>query len=652
MKSIVGGNAALNIIVLWLGFFSGWTIGSVPLTLSGSSFSSIWIALLSGLACSFLGFRFRNQLASIVFLAPRVQGGIEQKTRTIKFVVALCSMTILVCAVYFVPTGDARPLFSACLLSSVVALWISKPDAQVDWEPQQGPSLCSVSCLAIAIWLIYITVLRHDADDAFYLNLPIGIISAPYGMLQWDTMYGTPEWPLLGSNYRVESLPTLTAAIAWGTGLPVVVVAHLVLPTIWCFVWAATLGVLGVGLFARQWWIFAILVGLSSLAFAGTLQTWGVHGVSRLYHGKAPLMLIVVPLIVFVVHRADVLNVPLRLSLGVATALTVVALGLTANSIYIGPLVLGLTLFAGWLERGFTSTRRLFVLIGSAPALLAGLWLVLWDMPVSVPEGAVSSLNDLGVWNVVPDKARLALLTLTIAIASLGSVVVAKARFASAFVVGSLVFVMNPLLWPFYERAVTGGLNFRLWWALPIPFFLAVWLTSLVIQFKKMLWPLPVVVAALIAFSFTENGLLGMPGTEFGVTFTKRPPNAVLVVEKVRSFSKYRKVLAPEEISAWLPTMGDGGVQVYVRRLYLAHSMAALGSEVVEPKRILADWINAMGDVSESAVSDALYKERVQVLVVSSERLPAGFQNLVSRFNAQLVDQVSGYSIYELNLDR
>ncbi len=59
-----------------------------------------------------------------------------------------------------------------------------------------------------------------------------------------------------------------------------------------------------------------------------------------------------------------------------------------------------------------------------------------------------------------------------------------------------------------------------------------------------------------------------------------------------------------------------------------------------------------MGDVSESAVSDALYKERVQVLVVSSERLPAGFQNLVSRFNAQLVDQVSGYSIYELNLDR
>ena len=131
----------------------------------------------------------------------------------------------------------------------------------------------------------------------FTSTLPMTLSEAPHGMLVWDTMYGTENWPILGSNYRVEAIQTLIGALSWVTGLSAALVAHFVLPTIWCAVWAATWALLGTSLFGRNTWVFVGLAILTSFAFAGSLQSWGVHGITRLFHGKTPLILIVVPLL-------------------------------------------------------------------------------------------------------------------------------------------------------------------------------------------------------------------------------------------------------------------------------------------------------------------------------------------------------------------
>ena len=69
--------------------------------------------------------------------------------------------------------------------------------------------------LLVVIYRLYIVVLRPDADDTFYLNLPIRLKTTTYGMMVANTIYGLPDWPILGSNYRIEALPTLVAGPSW-----------------------------------------------------------------------------------------------------------------------------------------------------------------------------------------------------------------------------------------------------------------------------------------------------------------------------------------------------------------------------------------------------------------------------------------------------
>ncbi|GFE66212.1 lysylphosphatidylglycerol synthase domain-containing protein [Litoreibacter roseus] len=63
---------ASDVMLLWLGFFAGWTIASVPLTLACAPFQALWIALGSGLIGAVASlFMLRSSLSSIL-LEPAV----------------------------------------------------------------------------------------------------------------------------------------------------------------------------------------------------------------------------------------------------------------------------------------------------------------------------------------------------------------------------------------------------------------------------------------------------------------------------------------------------------------------------------------------------------------------------------------------------
>lgn len=640
-------DGTLVLLLIWFGFLAGWTAGSVPLTLAGAPFAALWVALITGLAGAWLAFRMRQGLADCLLQGPVPDERTPWPSRGRLALASAITLSVLAGTAFFIPTGDARPLWVVWTVAAAAVLWISRRGAArpPETERHPAPAFWAVGLLALVLWAGYILILRHDSDDAFYLNLPMGMIAAPHGMLEWDTMYGAGNWPVLGSNYRVEAMQTLIAALAWASGLPVALVAHLVLPTIWCVIWAATLGVLGTALFGRSWWVFAVLAALSSLVFAGTLQNWGVHGISRLFHGKAPLMLVVVPLIYLVVHRFERAEVPPATSMSVLAGLILVALGLTANAIYIAPLALGVAVFAAWAARGFSDAHRLAVVLSAAPALVAGLWLLFFDRPVSVPPDLDRGFDHLGLWEMSPDKLLLGLLALTFAAGLSAALVRPSARFLTGCFLGAALFVINPFLWPYYDRFVTGGLNFRLWWGLPVPLLFAILLSWGVLQLRPRVWPLPLAAAGLVLLSLMPFGLLGMAGTEIRPSFTKYPAGAEKISRDIIARAGDDTVLAAESVSAWLATVPMHPPQVYVRQIYLGHATTVVDEDELASRQVLADWINGEAGPAPKDVAAALGRQCPRLLVFPTETPPEDFEALAREAKAGAAETLGAYQV-------
>lgn len=644
-------SGALNIILVWLGFFTGWTVCSIPLTLFGAPFSMLWIAFVGGGVGVGLGLASRGVLADILLVVrdePLKSGPLRSMDMAIIIVVII---GVLGATVIFIPTGDARVLWGVLLVSAVFVLWRTRGAEPVDhWVRHAPPSVTATLILGLALFSINVVVLRADGDDAFYLNLPMGIINASHGMLVWDTMYGAQDWPVLGTNYRVEGMQTFIAAMSWASGLSVVFVSHVILPAIWCLVWAATVGVLGTSLFGSRWWVFAVLAVVSTFVFAGTLQSWGVHGITRLFHGKALLILIIVPLLFMVTLRADALKMAMLKIIPIQSGLIIAAIGLTANSIYLAPLVLGLTVCANWLVRGFRTPQRLLVLVAVTPAVAIGLWLMFFDPPVSVPPVENPNFAGLAVWNMFPNKILLALMALTLAASVLAAFVASSARFFAACTVGALIFIINPFIWPLYDGFVTGGLNFRLWWALPVPFVFAVLLSWGIIQFDRLRWMFPSAVCALCALSVLSGGLFGMPETDFSPSLTKRPVVQSLVAQSVVDTAQGAKVLAVEEIAEWIPTFQGHPPQVYIRQIYLDQNLTVVPAENLGPRIDLYKWINNSAEVNPDELSRALMHQCPEVIVISTQNLPSGFAAFVAQYGAQLTRELRGYAIFNISI--
>lgn len=605
----------------WLGAFAGWTAASVPLTLAGLPFAALWLAFGAAVLGAVIGARHGARLAIAgEFALPRPASLVAGFRQSLPWM--LGTGLYALAAAYFVKSSNAMPLWAVITglaLAVLIAIRKAAPESGQD-AADISPAKISYLVLGLltgGILLLYIGLNRPDSDDAFYLNLVIGLRSSDAGMMVEDTMYGVPGWPILGSNYRVEALPTLAAALSWATGLSAVDVAHGVLPILWCLAWTMTLAAIGLGLFGKRWPVFVILSVLATLAFAGTLQTWGTHGVARLFHGKAPLLLIVVPLTVHTALLARQNRISLQTALILLALLQIAAVGLTANAIYLAPLTLGVTLAAAFLVQ--PALRQSLILISPAAfPLLAGLWILYFDPPVVAGLG--KDVSDLSLWDMAGQKTTLGLLLVTILAATLAALLVPKGRILAAFVLATAVLVVNPVTWPIFEAHITGGLSFRVWWALPVPMLLAFMLT-----FASSMAPWPnqasaAAIAGLAAMAFLPSGLIGMNETALKPSLHKLPPEAE-IAQSVVELGGPVMTLAPEAIAAWMPTFEAGPPLVFSRSLYLFHSAQIVPADVIAPRVLLADWIDGRSTPPMTEVLGALTKLCVETLVLPDDRI-------------------------------
>ena len=645
---------ALGFLHLWLGFFAGWTLGSVPLTLACAPFEALWIAGIAGATGAFAAVRYLYPQIASVMLSPRAMPVASDLPKGLPLLLWSASGIVLALSgLFFVATSNALPFWGFLVALGLVAL-LGRSEGIV--RPAEKPASpkdawIGIGVLVLVIIGLYTVLVRPDADDAFYLNLPIGLIAQHTCMMAEDTMYGADAWPILGSNYRVEALPTLTAALSWVSGLPVIMVAHVLLPAIWCLAWAATLAVIGHGVFGARWWVFAGLALLCSMALAGTLQTWGVHGITRLFHGKGPLVVIVFPLMSFFVARAAASGLAFGPSFFALFGVSTVALGLTANAIYLAPLALLFSLVAAriaWPHTG--SWMRLGLIAAAAPPVAAGLWLLLFDKPVSSGEAANTlEVTDLGLWNMAADKLTLAVLMVTLIAAALAARTGPAGRWITAYLLAFLVLTLNPLLWPIYQTFVTGGLNFRLWWALPLPTFLAIGLTWVILQTSWMRTAATAVGGVLAVMALMPSGLIGMANTYLLPGGYKIPPNAARTVQDVLAAAPAEgTVLAPEEIAAWLPIWEDHPALVYSRRLYLLQSAPVVGADRLFPRQMLAGWVMGEAEMRSSDLRAALAALNVRVVVLPDGGAASGADAILAELGALYEDIPGGYALYHL----
>jgi hypothetical protein len=442
-----------------------------------------------------------------------------------------------------------------------------------------------------AAWIVLLVVVaavcttlvasRPDADDAFYRSISATLLRYPQQpVLLHDTLYRLPDVPILLQFYRLSSYDVLVGTIARITGVDHLVVAYLILPSVFAAFCVLAWAYLLRHIVPKRWPSTLLILFLCVLALGETHRAYGNFAFVRLFQGKAMLVTVMVPVVagsalLFARHGG------LRHWL-LLLAAQVAALGVSASALFVAPAAAALGLAGGWTANA-TGNRRFAVgILASAYVLGAG-----WAM-ASVTHGgqALVSSSPMPVVPQILDNTwgwwstKLLLVALLAAWAFVGNPV--RARYLSAGAFFFLLAVLNPYTVRVVADHFVGVRTYwRLTWALPLPFFLAVLLDGVIerawgMRSKALAACICMALAGCaIAFGWRFGTLRSANGVMLGVPGLKVNPVEYQVAARiVEDVSEKGVVLAPEAVSIWLPSFVLHPELLGVRELYLTRAFS------------------------------------------------------------------------------
>ncbi len=577
----------LMVFTFGMGFLTVWSIAVHVITFNTLPFGSLYVAgltaLIGGFAASalsgavaplFLSERARLPRMDLHLPAAKSYGG------KIWIITGCLTVAFLYGALTQYKTSAFTPFWLVCMISAVAALMLARdvktpvlrftpqaPDASLG----TGRGFLVVAALML---VFYFVTSIPDADDSLLLNMAVGAGANREALYAADTMLGIPDLAFMKSTYRLEAFQLLAALISDMTGLQVIQSAHIVIPALICIWSASILSLLHAALFGRSF-LATTLFHLAWLAaLDGALESYGYHAIPRFFHGKAAFVTAMVPLIAFLTvfavrHR----NITAFLVLGAAM---IVSLGLTANALYAAPLTAALCVapmfLLGDMRRKLTSLGLVLVIL--YPAALAGV-LIFFDPPEPSEVEAVGQIGGM-FWGLLgANYSHLAGLCLMFG-AAMAAILNRDLRFISVYVLVLFALILNPYLWDFYGRAVTGNLNSRLMWAVPVPFILAI--------LAGVVWTSSVPLRRTLTLVLI-GGFVILPGSvihtaQWGIAGLKIPQPDYAIAQQVNGMTQQDGlILAPEEISTWIPTLDGARAVVEGRAIYLAQRKKQLSEE-------------------------------------------------------------------------
>jgi hypothetical protein len=438
-----------------------------------------------------------------------------------------------------------------------------------------------VACVAVAAVCIVLAANRPAADDGFYLSIPATLLRFPeQPILLHDTMYRLPGSPILLPFYRLGNYGVLAAVLARLGGIDHLVVAYLVLPALF-----AVLGVLAwVHLLRRivpeRWPMALAILFACVLALGEANRAYGNFAFLRLFHGKAVLATGLVPAsagAALAYMRQGGMRYWLLLF-----ATQVAALGVAASAVFVAPAAAALALAGGWSADRAHSRRFALGLLASA-YLFAAAWATGSGDRGTHALAVSSALPMPGILHILrqtwgPWSTRILLVALLAAWAFARER--AQARFFAAGAFCFLLVALNPYTTPFVAAVSVGAKTYwRLTWALPLPFFLAVVVEGLLARALAARKTLALgTCAALVAGSAVfgaRSGTLRSANVALGWPGLKVPTEEYAVARMLAGrVPETGVVLAPEEVARWVPIFVSHPELVGVRQMYLSSAFA------------------------------------------------------------------------------
>jgi hypothetical protein len=591
MRFALNGAALDRIVPLFVLPYAVWTLYVHLATATHSNFDTLLhglpVAASIAAVATVAWFRLKEPAARFepVAIGDKAGSGPIAAWVTQAIGNRITPFAILVLAIAWVgllSAGMPYPVFwwIALLAACGAWMWNLRGDPYVTPGDDAGKHAAGIVLLVVAAAVcVTLVASRPDADDAFYRSVSATLLRFPQQpVLVHDTLYRLPDSPILLQFYRLSSYDVLVAALARITGADHLVVAYLVLPSLF-----AAFCVLGWAYLLRRivparWpWVLLILLGCV-LALGEMHRAYGNFAFVRLFQGKAILVTGMVPVIA---------GSALRFARHGGTrhwlllfAAQIAALGVSASALFVAPAAAALGLAGGWSTNAASSRRFVVGMLASIYVFGAG-----WAM-ASVTHGGqalVSSSPMPGMQQILDDtwgwwSTRLLLVALLAAWAFVVNPV--RARYLSAGAFFFLLVVLNPYTVRVVADHFVGVRTYwRLTWALPLPFFLAVLLDGVIerawgMRSKVLAACACAALAGLaIAFGWCFGTLRSANAVTLGVPAIKVDPVGYHVAARIAQDVPERDVvLAPEAVSIWLTSFVVHPQLLGVRGLYLTRA--------------------------------------------------------------------------------
>jgi hypothetical protein len=638
-----------------IAFFCVWTLSTNFIALAALPFDALYVAFALALCAATLavyGSGAVERLFSPGRIAlPQVSlelGGRFSLDRRALLAGAGLAVSFAAAAGAQYKASQFLPLWLLCLLIGLVAVFRSgaaaSPIRVSVYAPGDGgmPTGLGTLLVIVGVLAFYFLTSIPDSDDSLYLNLAVGAIRDRHAVFDHDTALGLPGLAFIKSTYRLESYELLTAIISDLTGLPVIVTAHAVVAA-FALVFAVSILVLIHRTLLAEYWFVGVAAHLVLLIILdGTLQSYGYHAIPRFFQGKAPFVTAMVPLIaVLTVIAVRELS---WLAIALIGAAMVASIGFTANAIFAAPLAALLVatpmFLLGDRSRRIACLRLALTVL--YPAALAT-YLLLFDRP---GPSEVSDAGTIGsmLWGLLGSPAALVGALMLLFLAAGAALFSTIFRGVSLYAFVLVVLVLNPFLWEFYGRHVTGNLNYRLLWSVPLPLVVAA-ITGMIWRSSPRMLRLGVAVA-LVGATVSSGSVLRR--VEWGPSLVKVPAAQYRAAQTINALTpKNGLILAPEEIAAWIPTLDDARPVVEARALYLPQRAADMPAYQHRLRQFLFEWASEPKDGGSSVAAKALDGLNVQTVAIRNDAISAPMrQEMTTVSNYAIVDRVGQYIVY------
>ncbi|MEE8474926.1 MAG: DUF6077 domain-containing protein [Myxococcota bacterium] len=504
-------------------------------------------------------------------------------------------------------SGDPVVLWwcAIAILGAAAGVFLTPPPPAT--EPASGGRRAEFGLGVLALGCAILTLICHrpDIDDAFYVNVAVTAADFPQrALLSGDTLLGISGLPMYLPAHRLHSYELWNGAISFLTGIPAIT----------CFHWiSAALAALLVPvaharlfrILTPRTWLWGVAALVFVLVAAGETHRWyGNFAFVRLWQGKGIFLFVFMPLV-----YAYALRFAMRPSviawLWLAAA-QIAAVGMSSSAVWAAP--------AGALAAmacALPPTRRSLqtLALGATASLYVLAAGVLLKSQLAGTFEATAEPIAAGV--LLQDALSRTLGESRLLAFGIASILTAWAccprglarRFAIAVPLAVTLVLLNPYSAEWVKANLTGPSYWRSMWAMPVPILMAMVLTAplqaggrgwrRVASRLGCLVALAVFAGAIPRFSALSELNRGVwAEMHIGWPRLKVPQDSYRWAAAINSSAGAgAQVLAPPEVSTWIPTFHNHAFAVMVRSAYLGFQSRHLESGEPELRQAMTHFV-------------------------------------------------------------